>query len=152
MGERVPWMVQVAYKLSAGATGTLTIKMGSVSEAKDLSTVGDTNWHVLAITADKDLYYRNWREDAPDVEVEVTNLSGATLNIDDLIFAPLTNVDGTWWWLVGGATAFLQRDAFTVADTGGAAADAEMMWSAFRAGVPVSLPTNNAGAETITDP
>lgn len=152
MGERVPWMLQVAYKLSAGATGTLTIKMGSVSEALDLSTVADTNWHVLAITADKDLYYRNWREGAPDVEVEVTNLSGATLNIDDLIFAPLTAIDGTWWWLVGGSTAFLQRDAFTVADTGGAAADGEMMWSAFRAGVPVSLPTNNAGGETIADP
>ncbi len=155
MGERVPWMLQVAYRMSAvaAASGTMRIKMGNQTQTLDLATVADTNKHILQMPFNKNLYYRNWKEDAPDIEVEFDALSGATAYIDDLIFAPMTRVDGLWWWLVGGPTAFLQRDVFTHATTGGAAADCEMMFSAWWAGLPwFMFPTNSAGTETITDP
>lgn len=164
LGEMTPWMLQCAYRHSAGSiTGTLNLKMGSSTQAIDLSGA-TTSFQVARMDRDKDLYYRNWKEDAPDIEIEVVNLSAGTLYIDDIIFAPLTQIGGLWWWLVGGATAFLMRDFFTHATTGGAAADADMMWSfidAFfdpRGGRPViptawaAFPTNNAGAETISDP
>lgn len=160
--ERTPWMLQVAYKKSSsGATGSLVLKMGNKSTTLDLSTIGDTNWHVLQFTIDKNVYYRNWKEDAPDIEVEVTNLSAGTLTLDDLIFAPWDLVDGTFYWLTGGATAFLHRDVFTVADSGPTAATSEMIYYLARCGVLpmgtdpgaiLNLPVNNAGGETITDP
>lgn len=162
LGERVPWMLQVAYKKSNGAaTGSLVLKMGNKSTTLDLSTIADTDWHVLKFTIDKNVYYRNWKEDAPDIEVEVTNLSAGTLTLDDLIFAPWDLIDGTWWWMTGGATAFLQRDSFTAADSGPTAATSEMMYFFARSGVLpmgtdqgaiLNLPVNNAGGETITDP
>lgn len=161
-GERVPWMLQVAYKKSSGAaTGTLNLKMGNKTTALDLSTIADTNWHVLQFTIDKNVYYRNWKEDAPDIEVEVVNLSAGTLTLDDLIFATWDMIDGTYWWLTGGATAFLLRDSFTTADSGPTAATSEMIYYLARCGVlPMgldagaitNLPVNNAGSETITDP
>lgn len=160
LGERTPWQCQVAYKHSAGSiTGTLNVKLGNQTLAVDLSGA-TTAWQIASLPYDKNLYYRNWKEDAPDIEVEVVNLSAGTLYVDDLIFAPLTLVDGLWWWLVGGSTAFLQRDLFTHAVSGGAAADAEMMFMAFwaamangRRGIPwFSFPTDNGGTETISDP
>lgn len=155
--ERKPWMLYVAYKKSnSGATGTLNLKMGSKTTALDLSTISDTDWHQLFFTIDKNVYYRNWREDAPDIEVEVVNLSAGTLTLDDLYFGEWTYIDGTYWLLAGGATAFLERDVFTAADSGPAASTSEMMYSAYRAGVfsdaIVNLPVNNAGSETVTDP
>ena len=153
LGERTPWMMEVAYKKSsAGATGTLNLKMGSKTTALDLSTVGDTNWHVLQFTIDKNVYYRNWKQDAPDLEIEVDTLSAGTLKLDAFKFAPWTRIDWAWLWVSGGATAFLQRDSFTIADSGPAASTSEMMFAADWAGVPVNLPSNNAGGETITDP
>ena len=114
--------------------------------------IANTNWNVLQFTIDKNLYYRNWKEDAPDIEIEVVNLNTGTLHIDDAIFAPWTAIDGTWWWLAGGATHFLHRDVATAADSGPTAATSEMMYAADYAQLPHSLPSNNAGAETITDP
>lgn len=153
LSERTPWMMQCAYKHSAGSiTGTLNLKMGNKTESIDLSGA-TTSYQVALFARDKDLYYRNWREDAPDIEIEVVNLSAGTLYIDDVIFAPMTLIDGLWWWLAGGGTAFLERDVFTHAVTGGAMADAEMMGSWRWARMPwFGMPTVNDGSETISDP
>lgn len=160
--ERTPWFVVVAYKKSsAGATGSLVITLGNKTTTLDLATVADTDWHQLFFTIDKNVYYRNWKVDAPTVKFAVTNLSAGTLTLDDAIFERWTLVDGCYYFLTGGATAFLIRDYFTTADTGPTAAGSEMMYAAARAGVLpmgtdpgmiVNLPSNNAGSETITDP
>lgn len=152
-GERVPWMAQVAYRCNnAGCTGTLNLKMGNQTATKNLATVGDTNWHILSMTIDKNLYYRNWKEDAPDIEIEVVNLAVGTLNVDALRFAPWDYIDGAYYWIPGGATAFLQRDKFTTADSGPTAATSELMYAADYAQLPISLPSATAGGETVTDP
>lgn len=153
IGERVPWFLAVPVKKTAsGDTGTVTLKWGNKSQAFDLSGYATTNWTVLVPDMDKDLYYRNWKEDSPDIEVEWASTSDV-LYIGEVIWKPFTLVDGTWWALLGGGTAFLMRDLFTAADTGAAAADGEMMYSAWWAGLPwFTFPTNNAGSETIADP
>lgn len=161
-GERTPWMMCVAYKKSSAAsTGTMRLKIGSKTTSLDLSTIGDTSWHQLFFTIDKNVYYRNWQENAPDVEIEIEDGNGGTVTIDDCCFNTWTFADGTYWWLTGGATAFLNRDVFTAADSGPTAAGSECMYAAARAGVLpmgerpfaiVNLPSNNGGAETITDP
>lgn len=154
--ERTPFMVFVAYKKSSSAaTGSLVITLGSKTTTLDLSTIADTDWHQLFFTIDKNLYYRNWRADAPVVKFAVTNLSAGTLTLDDAHFGEWDYIDGTYWMIAGGATAFLERDVFTAADSGPTAATSELMYSAYRAGVfdeIQNLPVNNAGAETVTDP
>jgi hypothetical protein len=153
LGERVPWITAVPVKKSAaGVTGTVTLRWGSKTQAFDLSTYADTNWHVLVPDMDEDLYYHQWKEDEPDVAVAWASVS-AEIYVGHVIFKPMTRIDGTWWSLLGGSTAFLLRDLFTAADSGAAAADAEMMYSAWWAGLPwFTLPTENTGSETITDP
>lgn len=152
LGERVPWMLEVSFKKTgSGDTGTLTLKCGSKSQAFTLSSYANTTWNTVRLDLDKDLFYRNWREDAPDIEIEWASTS-AVLYLDDAKFAPMPQIGGLWWWLSGGETAFLQRDVFTHATTGGAWADAELMNSARWAGVPINLPTDNTGSETIGDP
>jgi hypothetical protein len=153
IGERIPWMLSVPIKLTSGSdTGTVTLTVGSKSQAFDIGAlISDTNWYVLRLDLDKDLYYRNWITDAPTVGISWASMSAAFW-LDDIHFAPMTYVGGLWHWLEGGGTAFLQRDVFTNANSGGAWADAELMNSAKWAGVPVNLPTNAAGAETIADP
>lgn len=152
VGERVPWQLAVAFKKTGSAdTGTLTLTVGSKSQAFDLSTYNNTDWNVARLDFDKDLYYRNWITDSPVVKIEWTSTSDV-IWLDDVHFAPLTFAGGLWWWLEGTDTAFLQRDEFTHATTGGAWSDAELMNSARWARLPVNLPVNNAGSETIGDP
>lgn len=160
--ERTPWMVSVAYKKSSsGATGSLVITLGNKTTTLDLSTISDTDWHQLFFTVDKNVYYRNWKVDSPVVKFAVTNLSAGTLTLDDSCFNTWTLIDGTYWWLQGGQTAFLHRDSFTAADSGPTPSTSEMMYAAARAGVLpmgespgliLNLPVHESGSETITDP
>lgn len=153
VGERIPWQLAVPIKLTSGTdTGTVTLTVGSQSQAFDIGAlISDTNWYVLRLTFDKDLYYRNWITDTPLVKIAWASMSAAFW-LDDIHFAPLDFLGGLWWWLEGGGTAFLHRDKFTHATSGGAWADSELMNSAKWARLPVNLPTNNAGSETIADP
>lgn len=154
LGERVPWVLQVAIKKTGSSdTGTVTLKCGSQSQAFNIANApfNNTNWNVARLDIDKDLYYHNWKEDDPDIEVEWSSTSDV-MYLDALKFAPMTQIDGLWYWLDGGETAFLRRDLFTHAVSGGAWADAEMMNSARIAGLPISLPTVNNGTETVSDP
>lgn len=156
VNERTPVMLFVAYKKSsAGATGSLVLTIGNKTTTLDLSTIADTDWHQLFFTIDKNLYYRNWRADAPVVKVAVTNLSAGTVTLDDLYFGFWDYIDGAYYLIAGGATAFLERDVFTAADTGPTAAGSELMYSAYRAGVfevIANLPVDAAGGETVGDP
>lgn len=152
LSERTPWMFMVAYQCqNAGCTGTLTLTMGSKTKALTIGGVGDTSWHVLQFSYDKNLYYRNWRQDAPVCSISVANLAVGTFKVSNAIFAPLTYVNGTWVWFPGGATAFLQRDVFTAANTGPTAAGSEVMFAANWARLPMSLPTATAAGESEAD-
>ena len=153
VGERVPWMLAVPIKLtSASDTGTVTLRVGSQTQAFDIGAlISDTNYYILRMTLDKDLYYRNWINDAPVIGISWASMSAAFW-LDDIMFSPLLYLGGLWWWLEGGSTAFLNRDVFTHATTGGAWADAELMNSARWTRLPVNLPTHTSGSETITDP
>jgi len=146
-----PYMLDVPYKKSAaGVTGTLTIKCGGTSTNVDLSTVGDTDWHRLRLTLDKTAYYLNWKEDAPDIEIEVATLAVGNLYVDGVVFDQMDLWDGTYHWLVSGETPFLRRDVFTWTDAL-AGSDGRLAkffwWMGFG-----SFPNATGGAETWADP
>jgi hypothetical protein len=52
----------------------------------------------------------------------MASLATGTIVVDDLVLAPMTNPDGTWWAIVGGATPWLKGDMLTFSgDTQGTA-------------------------------
>ena len=79
--------------------------------------------------------------------------------VDDVVLAPMVPLDGTWYALVGGATAFVRGDTFTFTDAD-AVTRAKLsywLWRAWEDDPETLLemrgwfPTT-AGTETIADP
>ena len=108
-----PYHFQVAWQRKASATGTLTIHLGSQSTQVDISTGVNDAWNVLQLDLDSSRYYDNFKEGDLDVKIVVATLATGTVVIDDVVLAPMTNLDGTWWALTGGATPWLKGDTLT---------------------------------------
>lgn len=118
LNAAVPYYLQlVINRLSTGADGTLTIRLGATSKAFTLSSLAASGFVVCRLDVDEGLYYDNFREDELDVSIELAGGSTFGAVIDDVILAPMTPFDGSWWALVGGATPFLRDDVFTMTDT-----------------------------------
>ncbi len=125
------------------AGGTVTIKCGSKTAAVTITALG-TNWQELRIgnealagsENETDQWFRNFNEDPFDVEISWAGGTSGTLLVDDVIFAPYTLVDGTWWILRQDNTAvapahptpWLVDDLITITDTGGAAGTGDIQW------------------------
>jgi len=143
----VPVYVQIAYNREIGAgDGTLTLRWGTNS--KSVVLAAQAGWNILRLDLDENLWFDNWNEEDPDVEVELSGRTTGYVLVDDLIVSPMTLFDGTWYALVGGETPFLRDDVFTWADTEAGAKIQTWLWRAFG----LYLPHNNAGAETWVDP
>lgn len=147
-----PYQLRVMFNRAAGSAtgGTLTIRCGSSTASVALST--QTGWNELALSYNADLWFRNFNEDDFDVEIEWSSSTSGTLYIDDVIFAPLDLIDGTYWWIRGNASShasFLVDDIFEFTDTGGAAATGKIQWWLWVAGFGY-LPSS--GSPTFTDP
>lgn len=160
--ERTPYRCQIAWQRKSSATGTLTLHLGAVSKAVDVSTGVNDAWNILAIDLDEDAYLKAFNENALDVKVQMASLATGTVVVDDLVLAPFTNLDGTWWCVVGGATPWKRGDtlSFTSDAFGGTRAILSYwLWRAYVDGDPAMVeriggwfPTATAGGETIADP
>jgi len=84
------------------------------------------------------------------VELELASRTTGSLVLDDVNIDYWTNLDGLYYAALGGATPFIFNDFFTWTDalTG---SEGIMQYWWWRGGLG-SLPSNNAGGETITDP
>jgi hypothetical protein len=147
-----PYYVQIAVYRESSADGTLTVRWGANTQTYDVSTFTNSAWKIVRLDLDKDLYYKNFKESGFTFEVELGSRTTGTIYIDDVIIAPMTLIDGTYFALVGGATPFLLRDTFTVTDSESATRGKIQYWLGFRSGYGFSLPAVLAAAETITDP
>lgn len=116
-----PVFCAVAFKRLAGCDGTLTLRLGSVSESVVLAA--QTGWNILIIgtTVKKDTWFDNFNESDPGIEVELSGRTVGTLLLDDLIIAPYVPHDGSWYAISAASTAthvaFLKEDTFTWTDT-----------------------------------
>jgi len=131
MDPDVPYHLQVAVKRKNSATGTLTLNLGSVSASVDLSTLTNDVWTILALDLDKDRWFREFNQDELAVSIAVATLAVGEVQVDDIIFAPMSPFDGSWYALVGGATPYLVDDVWTIADTETGAIIAYWLWLAF---------------------
>lgn len=160
---RTPWGCAVAWKRKGSATGTITLHMGAQSVAATIGSATNDVWNILFLTTGTANWYKNFKEADLDIKVVVASLAVGTVVIDDLVAAPWTNLDGTWWLALGGATAFLKGDTLSFtgdADGGSRGIFSYWLWRAYAEAAKVAFApaiggwfkTNNAAGETIADP
>ncbi len=145
----VPYYLQVAYNRQVGAfTGDLKITLGAATVT--VSLAAQTGWNILRIALGTGNWYKTFNAADIGVTIQVLNFSAGTLLVDDLIFAPMAQVDGLWYAIVGGATDFLRADTFTFTDTGGTSAiNQYWFWRIFGRVLPHDAA---AGTATWADP
>lgn len=105
-----PFHIQVAWQRKSSATGNLTLHLGSQSTTVTIGSGTNDAWNVLQLDLDSSRFYDNFKEDDLDVKIVVDTLATGTVVIDDVVLAPMVNLDGTWWAVTGGATPWLKGD------------------------------------------
>lgn len=140
------WAVALCRKTSCD--GTLTVTLGASTMTKDITTLTNDVWTVLYQSTASKCYYDTFNANNLTFSLALASRTTGTLMLDDVILYPYTNMDGTYYCLVGGATPFLRDDCFTWTDAL-TAADAVNQYWLWRAGLP-SLP--HAASPTYADP
>lgn len=105
-----PYHFQIAWQRKSSATGNLTIHLGSQSTTVAIGTGTNDQWNVLQLDLDSSRFYDNFKENDLDVKIEVASLATGTVVVDDVVLAPMVNLDGTWWAVTGGATPWIKGD------------------------------------------
>lgn len=148
-----PYYCQIAYNRSIGSgDGLLTLTMGMQTASVNLASAA-SGWNVLRIALNSGLWPRNFAAvDDPEIRIEITGRTTGYTLVDDVIFVPMDEFDGTWYTIVGGSTPFVAQyhDTFTWTDSLAATDSIIQYWWWLATGR--MLPHNNAGAETWVDP
>lgn len=148
LSPTVPYYAQVAWNRQVGSfSGTIRLSVGGSTVS--VVCAAQTGWQVLRLPLDQALWSKNFNEQDLDVKVEITAFTSGYVLVDDVILVPMSQVDGCWYTIVGGATPFLRNDSFTFTDSGGTSAIVQYwLWR----GYGMYLPSENTGSETWTDP
>ncbi len=151
-----PYYLQVAVYRDSNCDGNLTVTCGSKTQVFAMSSLSNGAWNIVRLDVDRDLYYDRWRSDDALIKFELASRTTGSLYLDDLIFVPMTLLDGLWWIAVGNPTPFMRDDVFTFTDTENATRGVLQYWLTHRArasdmlGYAFTLPS--AGSPTIADP
>jgi len=153
LDPNTPYFLRVMLNKTVGtaAGGTVTLKLGSVSVSITIASLA-AGWAELMIPLGVGNWFRNFNEDPLDIEIEWSGSTSGFLLVDDVLFAPFTLIDGTWWFLRGNAgthTPWAVDDLLEYTDTGGAAGTGKIQWWLWVSGYGY-LPSS--GTPTITDP
>lgn len=146
-----PYFLRVMLNKTVGtaAGGTVTLRLGSQTVSVTIAALG-ANWQELLIPLDQGCWFRNFDEDSFTVEIEWSGSTSGTLLFDDMLFQEFDLIDGTFWALIGGSTAWLVDDSLVFTDTGGAPTTAKIQWWLYIAGLGY-LP-HTTGVPTFTEP
>lgn len=146
----VPVYAQIAVNRNgSGADGTLTFTFGDQTVTQTISALGASGWNVIRIAIGTKNWYKTFNATSPIFAVEVSGGSTFGLLVDDIIVAPFSSFDGSWYAPVGGSTPWLKDDSFTWSDSQGVSAKLQQaFWRAYG----MYLPASKTGAETWTDP
>lgn len=104
---------------SALSAGTATLSLGLQSIAQDLTSLTDDTWTFVKIALGTGSWFKNFNHAALAYQIALSSLAGtgARFYVDEAILAPGTFFDGSWYWAMGGATAWLKGDKLTWSDT-----------------------------------
>lgn len=112
-----PYFLQIAWMRKSSATGTLKLRLGSREVTADIGAATNDAWNVLTIGLTTNNWHRNFNQDDLTVEIEADTLAVGTIKVDDVVFGAMTQHDGAYYALVGGATPHLRLDKFTFTDS-----------------------------------
>lgn len=146
-----PYFLRAMLYRQSSATGTVTLAFGSQTVTVALSSLTNSTWTELLMTVGQKNWPKYVDEQNLDISIGVASLATSTFLVDDVLFAPYDQFDGTWWFLRGGATAWLLDDSWTGTDTGGAAADAKIQYW-FQWAFPGFYWPSTTGTVTWSDP
>jgi hypothetical protein len=117
----VPYLVQIAWRRKASATGTLTFSLGSKSVSVDISTGSNDVWNTLRFTGTA-CWFQNFDQAGLSISVATTSLAVGQVDVDDILVAPMTAFDGSWYAYVGtpatgNPAQWLVNDTFSWTDS-----------------------------------
>ena len=107
---------------------------------------------LVAELGNKNAWFKNFNQDDFNIEIELTGLDSGFVLFDDIIFAGLTQIDGTWWILRQNAAtpvSWLFEDEIAYTDTQADITKGKIQFYLFRAGLGY-LPHD--ASPTFTDP
>lgn len=116
----IPYLCGAWVRCNSSLTGgNFTLSLGSQSVVQGATALTDDTWTFVKIALGTGSWFRNFNQAALAVTFGLTNYAGlgARFYVDELIFAPGTFFDGSWYWAVGGGTAWLKGDKLTWTDT-----------------------------------
>lgn len=138
-----PYLVALAWNRAVGtASGTLVIRMGSVSSTVVVSA--QTGWNITLCpgTLGQADWYRNWQQDDPSIQIDWTRTAGSLL-LDDVLFVEGTLFDSTYYWAIPASVAtwapWRYNDEFTWADSAIDSKIQKWIWRAWNTYMPHSL-------------
>lgn len=144
----VPYYLQIAYNREVGS-GSMTIQIELGNTTKSVVLAAQTGWNILRLDIGSGSWFKNFNKQDLAVVVKCTAYTSGYVLLDDIVFVPMTQVDGCYYTIVGTQTPFLRRDIFTFTDTGGTSAILQY-W--FWRGTGHYLPHTTGGTETFADP
>jgi hypothetical protein len=116
-----PVFLIVRYKRLTSCDGTLTISLGSQTNAVTFSAESGWNDLCVGVGADEEGHYDVFKEDNSGlgfkVKIALTSRTTGTLLIDDVVLAQPTLFNGLYYMVVAGVTDFLKEDFFTFTDS-----------------------------------
>lgn len=116
----VPYLCGAFMRVNSALTaGTATISLGSKSIAQDLTALTDDEWTFVKIALGTGSWFKNFNQASLAYQIALASLAGtgARFYFDEAILAPGTFFDGSWYWAIGGVTAWLKGDKLTWTDT-----------------------------------
>jgi len=148
-----PYLLRVMLNKTIGTAsgGTVTITCGSQSTNVTIAALG-SGWQELLLPIGQNLWPKRFNQNGFAVSISWASSTSGFLLVDDVIFAPWTLVDGTYWSVRPTGTTVtncLVDDRYTVTDTGGAPATAKLQYYLWLSGLGY-LPSS--GTPTIADP
>ncbi len=148
-----PYFLRVMVNKTVGTAvgGTFTIRLGAQSVDTSIASIG-SGWQEILIPIGTACWPRSFNVNPFRIEIEWSTSTSGYLLVDDVIFCPWDQVDGTFWIIRQNAatpTAWLLDDTLEFTDTGGAPATGKLQYWLWIAGLGC-LPSS--GSPTITDP
>lgn len=153
LDPNTPYQLRIMVNPTVGTAvgGTITIRMGATSLDTTVASLS-AGWNEIILPFTSDLWPRTFQDGEFDIQIEWATSTSGYLLVDDVIFAPLDLVDGTWWFLRQNAaspTSWALDDNLVFEDTGGAPGTGKLQYWCWMAGLGY-LP--NSGTTQITDP
>lgn len=155
--KETPLFRRVAVYRESNCDGTLTFEFGADTKATTMTSLTNGAWNIVTMAFDANAYYKAYRENDLNIKFTLASRTTGTLLLSPVEIAAWTPIDGTYYVAAGGSTSWIEDDSYSFTDSESARAILlywliERSQAANIVGRPFTLPMDNSGTETISDP